>query len=229
MGLTSIGLLLVATLAVLPILLLQGRRDEERVAKRWCFLMSPTAREEFDRTRNDLIRRLRCADASYAAALAMTGAARRTMLDLGLEALVETSPRLLSLVDTMLEFARQLAAIAPAPPISVRRFKGKDVQTLAAIQAVVHYFLVTTRERYAFRLYFISRAIRTLVTYMRTGSAREGLMLSRTRNAWSDYHVLNDETIESYRLLLISIAAVPAADRVERPASESPPSAGAAA
>ena len=179
--------------------------------------MSPGAREEFDRTRAELERGIRRADTSYSAALAMTGRARRMMLDLGLRCLVETSPRLIALIQTMVDFGAQLATVAPAPPLAPRRLEYEPLKILAAVQVAVHHLLVSTRERFAFRLYFIRRGIYTLVAYLRTAKAREAKMQDKTHAAWADYHVLNEETIESFRLLLVSIVAVPAAGRVERP------------
>ena len=215
---TGIALLAVAGLAGLPVLYALGRRDEARAQEQWSFLMSRWAQIEYDELKAELAQSVRAADHMHEAAKLMDRTGRRQALDLGMRVLVKESQTLFELLTMMLDLARRLCAIQPAPPLAPRRFSMRPVRLLARLHSVLHQLVVTTKERFAFRLYILGHAIRAVVRYMRREIGGTHPSREDTEAAWGDYHALNDETLESFRILLASMAAVPTEDRVERPA-----------
>jgi hypothetical protein len=218
MGTSGIAAVAIALFVALPLLLhFQRRRDEERVRDRWIFRMTPAAVEEYELLRDEVRQSLGSADATYAAALLMSGVARRRMLDLAVKSILERSePLLREQLQLMLEVAWHLAAVSPPPRLEQARFALASARRLAAVQALFHGFLVGTRERFAFRLHTLRWVLRLVVRALRRGEDPD----ERVRTfhaAWDDYRVVGDEALQSYRLLLESIWAVPAADTVPRP------------
>jgi hypothetical protein len=221
MGASGIAALAIALFVALPLVLhFQRRRDEELVCERWCFRMTPAAAEEYELLRDEIERSLGTADATHAAAMLLTGTARRRMLDLAVRAILERSePLLREQLRLMLEVAWHLAAVSPPPHLERARFALAGARRLAALQTFLHSFLVGTRERFAFRVHTLGWVLHLVVRALRRGEGADRAKREQFDAAWGDYHVVGDETLQSYRLLLESIWAAPAADTVPRPAA----------
>jgi hypothetical protein len=218
MGVTSL-IAVLGALAVLPVLRALGRRSERETLRRWSFVVSPAARELFEEIRHELRADLDCADASYAAALALTGRAKRRMLDVAVDDLLETTPGVLDLLRQAAEFSRKLAVLSPARPLARRRFRHRDVRGWAGVHDAVRPFLVSLRERFAFRVYVLRQAVRIVARYLSGERARGSYdRPSRLDAAWTDYRTLSDDALESFRLVLASATACRAEERVPRPA-----------
>jgi hypothetical protein len=221
MGPSGLAALALALFVALPLLMYyQRRRDEDLVREQWCFRMTPAAMEEYEELREQVGLSLRSADATYAAAVLLTGTARRRMLDLAVQSILERSePLLREQLELMLDVARHLAAVSPPPHLSRARFALSHTRWLAGLHAVVHGFLVGTHERFAFRLHVLVWALRLVARALRRGAGPDERAREAFTKAWGDYRVVGDETLQSYRLLLESIWAIPMADRVPRPAA----------
>jgi hypothetical protein len=105
------------------------------------------------------------------------------------------------------------AAVAPSPPLRVRAFHLRQLEGLALLNQFLHQFLVSTGERFRIRLYFLGRAFQTLLSVVLRATQRA----KQTRPAEPEWHqleaarrdvrTLSDEWLESFRILLMSLAA----------------------
>lgn len=206
---------LFAVVGAFIFLALVARRNEAVTRGLWEEALSGEC-ASLDAVRAQILQEREMADVSYRAAdLARASndpdeAAR--LLRVGarvVESCADTLPQLLRSMSTL---ARQAAAIAPVDPLRAERFKLTRLRGLARAQAVVHAFLVTSRERLAFRLrvlrFAVPAATRWLVAaHYRTAAAptspKEWLQLSDVRG---DMGALTQESLETLRVVLRSLA-----------------------
>jgi hypothetical protein len=198
---------------LLAALYLQGRRNEHLANRRWCFVMTREGAAEYERVAAWLGQREVTARSAYAAALALSGEARRSMLDACLGEVLETSPGLLACIGNMRRVAAQLEEIQPLPPIAAGSYRTRRLAWSVAAAAAVHHVLAGTGERFRFRLHVLRRGVllcwRLLATERDRGTYAQPRLLD---DAVADHQALSRDTLESFRALLASIAAVPVAE-----------------
>ena len=191
-------------LLVAVALVLQGRRNEALTLRRWCFVLTPAGRAEHDRVRRWIERRVVTSRSAYAAALELSGQAKRELLDAAIAVRLETEPRLLELLRTMARLARQLEAIQPCRPVAPSSLRTPRLALLAVVAVAVHQVLVSMLERFLFRLFVIRRGIGMSATVLlqprSTGALDDG---------WRDYETLTGEALASLGVLMASASAVP--------------------
>lgn len=207
---------LFAVLGAFIFLALVARRNEAVTRRLWEDALSGEC-ASLDAVRAQVMQEREMADESYRAA-DLARASRQPdeaarLLRVGarvVESCADTLPQLLRSMSTL---SRQASAIAPVDPLGAERFKLAELRGLARVHALLHAFIVTSRERLAFRLrvlrFAVPAATRWLVAaHYRTAasptSPKEWLQLSNVR---SDMGTLTQESLETLRVVLRSLAA----------------------
>ncbi len=127
------------------------------------------------------------------------------------ESCSETLP---SLLKNLAVLSWQAAAILPTPPLRPLRFHMAQLRTLAGLHAVGHHLLATTRERFRLRVAVLRYGLRAALGMLRRSTQSlvmqpEGLAnWTRVAMIRADLGTLTDESLESLRVLLASLAAV---------------------
>ncbi len=199
----------------LVLLFLDGRRRERAIARDWQLVLTPRGQQELDRLQENVKAKLTLADYVYDRAFE----ARRRgdygdaveLVDLGCEVIEYYTPTMVRALGAMAVLSRMAAAIAPVQPLRPRDFRLAQLVQLAHLNRFVHHLLVTTAERFRFRVYILQRGFRTLSAlvfkssqHARPGQAPDWPQLEAAR---SDVTTLSHESIETFRALLVSLAA----------------------
>ena len=137
-----------------------------------------------------------------------------SLLELGYGMIERAAPDLLRLIAGMAVFSRMVSAMVPVAPLRPRDFKLAQLSSLAALNQILHRFLVTAGERFRLRLYVIGQGVGMVLRFL-AGTTRR---IRETRSAddrdWNDvavlrgdFRTLTDESLESFRACLASLAA----------------------
>jgi hypothetical protein len=202
----------------LVLLFLLGRRDERRVRKDWELLLTPKGQRVYTSMESQLKTDLELMNITYdeAQSLRELGSMdeAKDLLDAGFRVIEHFAPSLLKLLAAMATFSRMVSAMAPLAPLRPRQFRVGGLKGLAYLNQVLHQFVVTTTERFRLRLYILGRCVGLAVRYM-VGSTRR--IVENAPDADRDWEqiaairedlgTLTDESLQSLRALLVSMAA----------------------
>jgi hypothetical protein len=213
----------------LAFLVMMGRLDEARTLREWELALTPEGKTVFTTVANQLRHERGMADQSDERAVeardveSWDEAAR--FLRAGASVVESCSATLPELLRNLSVLSWQAAAIMPLPPLRPFDFRVAQLRTLAGIHNLLHHLLATSRERFRLRIAVLRYGLRAAV----------GLLLRNThalvarpdaRSTWDrvaairgDLGTLTDESLESLRVLLGSLAAVQVAAG-RRPASQ---------
>lgn len=136
------------------------------------------------------------------------------LIELGYGAIERAAPDLLRLIAGMAVFSRMVSAMVPVAPLRPRDFGLPQLSSLAALNQVLHRFLVSTGERFRLRLYVIGQGVGMVVRFL-AGTTRR---IRETRSAddrdWKDiavlrgdFRTLTEESLQSFRACLAAVAA----------------------
>jgi hypothetical protein len=115
-------------------------------------------------------------------------------------------------------------------PLRPRDFKVTQVASLAAHNQMLHRVLVSTAERFRLRLYIIGQGVGMILRFLAGSTRRIRETRSTQDRDWNDvaalrtdFRTLTDESFESFRACLASLAAqagrLPVSPRQEKPAA----------
>jgi hypothetical protein len=201
-----------ATLAALVVLLfVDGRRRERAVERDWELVLTPRGQRRLERFAAGVNDELALAELTYERAAEardqgdLTAAYR--LVDSGCELIAAFAPRMVHALAAWMALSRMAAAVAPVQPLRPRDFHLAQLVQLAYLNRFLHHLLVSTAERFRLRVYVLQRGFRTV-----------GALALRWRGApvtpWSDlaaaHHdvgTLSEESLESLRVLLVSLDA----------------------
>jgi hypothetical protein len=202
---------------ILILLFVDGRRREQTVLRNWELALTPRGERALQTLRNDTGANLALVDLTYDRALDAAAAGdvaqALRLLDAGCRLIEGYCPTMLRSLAAMSVLSRMVAAMAPVRPLRPASFQLRQLTSLAYVNAFVHHFLVTTAERFRLRLFIIGRGFLTIVRVVTSSTAA-----SRTRPevkplwehldaARRDVRTLTDETVEAFRVLVMSLAA----------------------
>lgn len=211
-------MILASAIGALGILYLLGKRNEHAVRRDWDTLLTYKGEKLYHAIENRFRVELALAEMTYEDAFSVRelGSQEEAMhlIDVGFKAIERFCPDMLKLLSTMTVFSRMVSAMAPVKPLKPADFKLAHLMTLAYLNKFIHQFVVTTSERYRLRLYIIGRgfglASRQLMKSTKRilgnepDAAREWQQIRALRH---DFQTLTDESLESLRILLTSLAA----------------------
>jgi hypothetical protein len=136
------------------------------------------------------------------------------LLDVGYKVIEKFSPNMLKLLAAMATFSRMVSAMAPVAPLRPQAFRITQIASLAYLNQLVHRFLVTTTERYRLRVYILGRSFGLATRFLLDSTRRIASGEPDAEREWDqiqavrqDFQTLTDESLESLRVLLTSLAA----------------------
>lgn len=210
-------MIIFSTVGGLVVLFLLGRRNERAVRRDWQLLLTPRGERLYNSISGRVQTQLQLADMTYDEAFSVRELSSieeaKHLLDVGFKVIEKFAPGMLQLLAAMATFSRMVSAMTPLGPLRPQSFRLAQLVSLAYLHQVVHQFLVSTSERFRLRLYVLGRgfglATRFLLSSTRriTGGApdqdREWEQIQAIRE---DFQTLTDESMESLRALLTSLA-----------------------
>lgn len=212
-----IWLLLVAGVALLPVvLLLSGRRASRAAVKNWDVFLSPRAQEAYLTVAETTRAELELSDVAFegAAQAAAAGARIRSLqlLDMGCDLIEHYCPTMLRALRAMAVLSRMIAAITPVPALRPRDFRLAELSQLAQLHVFLNQFLVGAGERFRLRLLILGRGFRLLGRLMLRSAARirgqeqdSGSEWERLALARADMRSLTEQSLHSLRALVEAI------------------------
>jgi hypothetical protein len=133
------------------------------------------------------------------------------------------SPNMLRLLATMATFSRMVSAMAPVRPLAPRSFRLAQIASLAYLNQFLHRFLVTTAERFRLKTYILGRSFGLASRYLLhstqqivSGSPQAEQEWDQIQAIREDFQTLTDESLDSLRLLLTSLAGTEHAQLLEK-------------
>lgn len=207
--------LLVALGSLCLVLWMVGSFNQALADEEWSTVLSPAGRQAFAhlhemwRLEEDLV------DWSYERA-ANASAERVEALRLlaaSYDYLAALVPDRTDRLKRMALYSRLVLAIAPLPPVRPSRFRLSGVAAAARLGVMAHHFLVATGERFRLRLFVLRQGfrlvLRTLLDTQRRLEAEDARAeWDRILAARHDFRRLDDETIESCRVLVAALGTL---------------------
>jgi hypothetical protein len=206
----------VGALSCFVVLFLIGRRNERAVRRDWELLLTPKGEQVYTTIEGRVRSDIAMADLTFEHALVYrelgTIEEAIRLLDVGYKVIERFSPSMLRLLAAMATFSRMISAIAPVRPLRPRDFKLVQLASLAALNGMIHQFLVSAAERFRLKLYILGRsfglASRYLLRSIRSLASGQG----NAEREWdqieairTDFQTLTEESLDSLRILLTSL------------------------
>jgi hypothetical protein len=215
------GMLIFGTfsvLSVLAVLYLLGRRDERLVRRDWELLLTPRGEKVYRSIQGRVQSEMALADVTYDEAFTVRelGSVEEAkhLLDVGYQVIEKFSPSMLKLLAAMATFSRMVSAMAPISPLRPQGFRLGQIASLAYLNQFLHRFLVTTAERFRLRVYILGRSFGLATRFLLDSTRRIVTDQPEAEREWDqiqavrqDFQTLTDESLESLRVLLTSLAA----------------------
>jgi hypothetical protein len=136
------------------------------------------------------------------------------LVELGYGMIERAAPDLRRLLAGMAVFSRMVSAMVPMAPLRPRDFKVAQLASLAALNQILHRFLVTAPERFRLRLYVLGQGLGVVLRFLAGSTRRIRDTRSTTDRDWNDvaalrgdFRTITDESLESFRVCLASLAA----------------------
>jgi len=200
------------------ILFLFGLRNERAVERDWELLLTPRGEKLYHNIRRRVSSEMALADMTYAEAFAVRELGSvdeaKHLLDVGFRVIEQFSPNVLKLLAAMATFSRMVSAMAPVTALRPKDFKLAQIVSLAYLNSVLHQFLVSTSERYRLRLYILGRSFAVGTKYLLDSTRRILSGDPEAERDWDqiqtirhDFQALTDESLDSLKVLLTSLAA----------------------
>src|SRR5262245_20877560 len=215
--------LVFSTLGTLLVLYLLKRRSEDGIHRDWELLLTPKGEKLYRSIENRMQSELDLADIAYSEAehvreLGSVDEATR-LVDAGYKIIERFAPNMIQLLSTMATFSRMGSAIAPVRPLRPRDFQLGQIASLAALNRIIHQFLVSTHERFRLKLYVLGRGFGVATRYLMQSTQAIVQRTPQSEKEWEqidairkDFQTLTDESMESLRVLLTSLASQPPID-----------------
>jgi hypothetical protein len=203
----------------LPVVLyLLGTRNEGKVRRDWELLLTPRGEKVYRSIENRVQSEIALADVTYGEAFTVRELGSieeaKQLLDVGYKVIEKFSPSMLKLLAAMATFSRMVSAMAPISPLRPQGFRVAQIASLAYLNQLIHRFMVTTAERYRLRVYILGRSFGLATRYLLDSTRRIVSGGDEADRDWEqiqavrqDFQTLTDESLESLRVLLTSLAA----------------------
>jgi len=202
----------------LVVLFLFGRRNERVIRRDWELLLTPKGERLYHTIEGRVHNEMALADVSFDEAFAVRelGSVEeaKKLLDVGYRVIEKFSPSMLHLLAAMANFSRMVSAIAPVAPLRPRDFRLTQIVSLAYLNGVLHQFLVSTAERYRLKLYILGRSFALGTRFLLDSTRRILRGEPEAEREWAqvqaireDFQTLTEESLDSLRVLLTSLAA----------------------
>jgi hypothetical protein len=216
-----------SSLGGLIVLFLLGRRNEKAVRRDWELLLTPRGEKLYQSISGRVQSQLELADMTYDEAFSVRqlGSVEEAkhLLDVGFNVIEKFSPTMLQLLSAMATFSRMVSAMTPVRPLRPQNFRLPQIVSLAYLNQVLHQFLVSTSERFRLRLYVLGRGFGLASRFLLASTRRITTGAPESEREWDqiqaireDFQTLTDESMESLRVLLTSLAKQDSEHLLER-------------
>ncbi len=223
----SLYLFVGLALLCLPLLYLLGRRDERKVHRDWELLLTDKGRDLYRTIETRVNADMQLANMTYDEAFSVRelGSVEEAkhLLDVGYRVIEKFSPSMLKLLAAMSTFSRMVSAMAPIKPLRPQGFRLAQIASLAYLNQFLHNFIVTTAERYRLRVYILGRSFGLATRFLLSSTKRIVEGQPNAEKDWEqiqfvreDFQTLTDESLQSLKVLLTSLAAEGRGDLIER-------------
>jgi len=200
------------------VLFLFGRRNERVVRRDWELLLTPKGERLYHNIEGRVHSEMALADVTFDEAFTVRelGSVEeaKKLLDVGYRVIEKFSPNMLHLLAAMANFSRMVSAMAPVAPLRPKDFRLTQIVSLAYLNGVLHQFLVSTSERYRLKLYILGRSFALGTRFLLESTERIVRGEPEAEREWDqiqairhDFQNLTDQSLDSLRLLLTSLAA----------------------
>jgi len=207
-----------SVLSCFVVLFLLGRRDERAIRRDWELLLTPKGESLYRNIEGRVHNELALADLTYDEAFSVRELGSvdeaKKLLDVGYKVIEKFSPNMLNLLTAMANFSRMVSAMAPVTPLRPRDFKLTQIVSLAYLNGLIHQFLVSTAERYRLKLYILGQSFGLATRFLLESTQKITRNAPEADREWEqiqaireDFQSLTDESLESLRVLLTSLAA----------------------
>lgn len=214
------ALLAFSVFTVPIILFMLGRRNESKVRRDWDLLLTPKGEKLYRSIGSRMQGELDLAEITYdqAHAVRELGSIDEAieLLDAGYKIIERFAPSMMRLLGTMAQFSRMVSAMAPVRPLRPRDFHLAQLASLAALNRIIHQFLVSTQERFRLKLYVLGRGFGLATRFLLQSTERIVQRTPQAEKEWEqidairkDFQTLTDESMESLRVLLTSLSSQP--------------------
>ncbi|HEX6738928.1 MAG TPA: hypothetical protein VF310_11680 [Vicinamibacteria bacterium] len=214
-----LGSALIAALVVVScvvVLWLDGRRREKALMRDWEMLLTPKAQQRLNGLQRQVEFDLGLADLLYTQAedarASGDHAAALRLLDAGCRLIEAYCPSAMRSLAAMNVLSRMVVAIAPVRPLRPRDYQVGELNRLAYLGRFLHHLLVTTAERFRLRVQVLSRGFAVVMRLLLRSRSHATANGAATDRDWAelqalrhDVRVLTNESLESFRVLLISM------------------------
>jgi hypothetical protein len=201
----------------LLVLFLFGLRNEQAVRRDWEILLTPRGEKLYQSIESRVQSQMALVGLTYdeafqIRALGSTEEARH-LLDVGYRIIEQFSPSMLRLLAAMTTFSRMVSAMAPVQPLRPTNFRLTQLASLAYLNQLLHQFLVSRAERFRLRLYILGRSFGLATRFLLNSTRRIVKNEPEAEREWDqvqairhDFQALTDESMDSLRVLLTSLA-----------------------
>lgn len=211
-------LLCFALIGGLGLLILMGRRNEQEVRRDWEMLLTPKGARVLRGIETRVRGQLDLANITYEEAFSIRELGSvdeaKELLEAGYKVLEHFCPNMFRLLAAMSTFSRMVSAMAPMPPLRPARFYSPQISGLAHLNRVVHQVLVSSNERFRLRTYILGRSFALASRVLMRSTQRIVRGHAEAEREWeqvqairADMSTLTDESLDSLRTLLTSLAA----------------------
>lgn len=217
-----------STVGGLVILFLLGRRNEAKVHRDWDRLFTPKGEKLYRSIESRMQGELDLADMAYGEAITVRelGSIDEAirLVDVGYKIIERFTPNMTRLLTTMATFSRMVSAMAPVRPLRPRDFRLAQLASLAALNRIIHQFLVSTQERFRLKLHVLRGGFGLATRFLLQSTQRIVHRTPEAEKEWEqidairhDFQTLTDESMDTLRVLLTSLAAEPPVEIRENP------------
>jgi hypothetical protein len=211
----------------LPLLYVLARRNERTVRRDWELLLTPKGEQLYHTIESRLSSQMELANITYDEAFSVRELGSieeaKHLLDVGYKVIEKFSPSMLRLLAAMSTFSRMVSAMAPVKPLRPQGFRLAQIASLAYLNQVLHNFAVTTAERFRLRIYILGRSFGLATRFLLSSTKRIAEGEPNAEKEWEqiqfireDFQTLTEESLESLRVLLTSLAAEGRGDLIDR-------------
>ena len=216
-----------SALGGLVVLFLLGRRNERAVRRDWELLLTPKGQSLYKSISGRVHGQLELAELTYDEAFEVRRLGSleeaKQLLDVGFRVIETFAPTMLRLLSAMATFSRMVSAMAPIKPLRPQAFRLPQIVSLAYLNQLLHQFLVSTSERFRLRVYVLGRGFGMATRFLLSSTRRIADGATDADHEWDqidairdDFQTLTDESLESLRVLLTSLAGQDRESLLER-------------
>jgi len=215
------------TALCIPFLYLLARRNERQVRRDWELLLTPKGEQLYRTIETRVSSEMQLAPMTYDEAFSVRELGSleeaKHLLDVGYRVIEKFAPSMLRLLAAMSTFSRMVSAMAPIKPLRPQGFRLAQIASLAYLNQFLHNFLVTTAERYRLKVYILGRSFGLATRFLLSSTKRIAEGQPNAEKEWEqiqfvreDFQTLTDESLESLRVLLTSLAVEGRGDLIDR-------------